>query len=51
MLRYRDEEFVEHTERIEGFTAVIFQHEVDHLAGRLFIDYLSAEAVEETIEE
>ena len=51
VLRYRDEEFVEHTERIEGFTAVIFQHEVDHLAGRLFIDYLSAEAVEETIEE
>ena len=51
VLRYRDEKFVEHTERIEGFTAVIFQHEVDHLAGRLFIDYLSAEAVEETIEE
>ena len=51
VLRYRDEEFVEHTERIEGFTAVIFQHEVDHLFGRLFIDYLSAEAVEETIEE
>lgn len=51
VLRYRDEEFVEHTERIEGFTAVIFQHEVDHLSGRLFIDYLSAEAVEETIEE
>ena len=51
VLRYRDEKFVEHTERIEGFTAVIFQHEVDHLAGRLFIDYLSAEAVEESIEE
>ncbi len=51
VLRYRDEEFVEHTERIEGFTAVIFQHEVDHLAGRLFIDYLEAEAIDETIEE
>lgn len=51
VLRYRDEEFVEHTERIEGFTAVIFQHEVDHLSGRLFIDYLSAEALNEAIEE
>ena len=51
VLRYRDEEFVEHTERIEGFTAVIFQHEVDHLSGRLFIDYLSAEALDESIEE
>ena len=51
VLRYRDESFVEHTERIEGFTAVIFQHEVDHLAGRLFIDYLSVDAVEEVIEE
>ncbi len=26
------------TERIEGFTAVIFQHELDHLDGVLFID-------------
>ena len=25
-------------ERIEGFTAVIFQHEVDHLGGVLYID-------------
>ena len=27
-------------ERIEGFTAVIFQHEVDHLSGVLYIDRL-----------
>ncbi len=27
-------------ERVEGFTAVIFQHEIDHLDGKLFIDYL-----------
>lgn len=47
VLRYRDEQFVEHTEHIEGFTAVIVQHEVDHLSGHLFIDYLSAEAFEE----
>jgi peptide deformylase len=51
VLRYRDEQFVEHTERIEGFTAVIFQHEIDHLHGRLFVDYLSEEAFDEAIEE
>lgn len=50
VLRYRDEQFVEHAEQIDGFTAVIFQHEVDHLAGRLFVDYLSAEGVEEPAE-
>lgn len=40
VLRYRDETWREHQETIKGFTAVIFQHEVDHLDGRLFIDYL-----------
>lgn len=40
-LRYRNEQFVECEEEIEGFTAVIFQHELDHLDGKLFIDYLS----------
>lgn len=40
VLRYRDEAWREHQETIKGFTAVIFQHEVDHLDGRLFIDYL-----------
>ena len=28
------------TETVQGFTAVIFQHECDHLDGKLFIDYL-----------
>ena len=28
------------TERVMGFTAVIFQHECDHLDGILYIDYL-----------
>ena len=28
------------TERVEGFTAVIFQHETDHLNGILYIDKL-----------
>ena len=39
-LRYHDEQFAEREEIIEGFTAVIFQHELDHLDGRLFIDYI-----------
>ena len=39
-LRYYDANFVQHEEVIEGFTAVIFQHEIDHLDGKLFIDYL-----------
>lgn len=44
--RYRDitvkytnvETLCDTTERIEGFTAVIFQHETDHLAGILYTD-------------
>ena len=39
-LRYYEADFVQHEEVIEGFTAVIFQHEIDHLDGKLFIDYL-----------
>ena len=38
VLRYRDVDFVEHTDTVEGFTAVIIQHEVDHLDGVLYID-------------
>lgn len=33
------------TETIEGFTAVIFQHEIDHLNGILYIDLLNKEEV------
>lgn len=32
--------FATRTERIEGFVAVIFQHEIDHLDGILYIDKL-----------
>ena len=39
-LRYRDEAFELREEVVEGFTAVIFQHEIDHLDGVLFIDYI-----------
>lgn len=38
VLKYRDLYFVEHTDTVNGFTAVIFQHEVDHLDGVLYID-------------
>lgn len=38
VLQYRDAEFTPHLDTIEGFTAVIFQHEIDHLRGVLYID-------------
>lgn len=37
-IRYRDENFRLREETVEGFTAVIFQHEIDHLDGILFTD-------------
>ena len=51
VLRYRDIDIQytlpasskDTTERIEGFTAVIFQHETDHLDGVLYIDKLAPE--------
>lgn len=46
-LRYRDMNFKLHTEDIHGFTAVIFQHEIDHLDGILYIDRFNEEAAEE----
>lgn len=48
-IKYRDKDFCEHKEIIEGFTAVIFQHEIDHLDGILFIDRIEED--EENIEE
>lgn len=46
-LTYQDREGVAHEEMIEGFTAVIFQHETDHLYGILFTDR-QAEQQQET---
>ncbi|MBP5635076.1 MAG: peptide deformylase [Bacteroidales bacterium] len=51
VLRYRDidisylspETLQTVTERVQGFTAVIFQHECDHLDGVLYIDKLVEE--------
>lgn len=31
------------TEKVEGFTSVIFQHEIDHLNGILYLDHLEKE--------
>ena len=39
-LSYRDTAFVERTETVRGYTVVIFQHELDHLDGVLYIDRL-----------
>jgi peptide deformylase len=30
------------TRKVDGFEARILQHEIDHLSGKLFIDYLSS---------
>jgi len=35
-----------HKEIVEGYTAVIFQHEIDHLNGVLFIDYIKIHPTE-----
>lgn len=35
-------------EMVEGFTAVIFQHEIDHLNGILYIDHLKQEMEDAT---
>lgn len=40
-VRYQDVEGAEHTVEAEGMFARILLHEIDHLNGRLFIDYLS----------
>ncbi len=41
-VRYRDLDGTERTITAEGMFARVLQHEIDHLDGRLFIDYLSA---------
>ncbi|MCR5313152.1 MAG: peptide deformylase [Bacteroidaceae bacterium] len=41
-VKYIDENLVEHDEWIDGFLARVFQHEYDHLDGKLFIDHVSS---------
>ncbi len=40
-VRYRDLEWNEHEELLEGLHARVFQHELDHLDGVLFVDHVS----------
>lgn len=40
-VKYMDENLEEHDEWLDGFPARVFQHEYDHLDGKLFIDHLS----------
>ena len=40
-LRYLDREGKEQENEFEGLLAVCIQHEIDHLDGKLFVDYLS----------
>ena len=45
VIRYTDPETLsEVRETVDGYTAVIFQHEVDHLDGILFTDRLTVPA-------
>jgi peptide deformylase len=41
LLRYRDENFVEHEEWFSGLKARVIQHEMDHINGVLFTDRIS----------
>jgi peptide deformylase len=53
-VRYRDLDFRSREMDLEGFVARVFQHEFDHLEGRVFIDKMLPESrakVEDRIEE
>jgi peptide deformylase len=40
-VRYQDAEGAAHEEELDGLLGVCLQHEMDHLNGKLFVDYLS----------
>jgi peptide deformylase len=40
-VRYLDRDGRECEDELEGLLAVCVQHEIDHLDGKLFVDYLS----------
>lgn len=44
LLEYNKIDGSRHYEMVEGFTAVIFQHEIDHLDGILYLDHLAEES-------
>ena len=43
-IAYDTMEALHKSETVEGFTAVIFQHEIDHLNGILYLDHLNKES-------
>ena len=38
-----DEKLVSKTKELTGFEAIVWQHEADHLEGKLFVDYIKSE--------
>lgn len=40
-INYLDENFVEHTDDVDGMSARVIQHEYDHIEGKLFTDKVS----------
>ncbi|WP_443945189.1 peptide deformylase [Pedobacter sp. AW1-32] len=40
-INYLDENFVEHTDDVDGLPARVIQHEYDHIEGKLFTDKVS----------
>lgn len=40
-VKYQDVNQVEHIAEFDGLLAVCFQHELDHLDGKVFVEYLS----------
>ncbi len=45
LLRYQDTDLNTHEENFSGLFARVIQHEIDHLNGKLIIDYLEEEAL------
>ena len=40
-VRYQDENFQWHEATYDGYVARVFQHEYDHIEGKVFVDHLS----------
>jgi peptide deformylase len=40
-VRYQDADGASHEREVDGMLAICLQHEIDHLEGKLFVDYLS----------
>jgi peptide deformylase len=40
-VRYQDADGATHERAVDGMLAICLQHEIDHLEGKLFVDYLS----------